>query len=141
MGKIYFGKDPIAIYHEGVNTIPTGAVEITKQEFDALFEAQRGGATIQADKKGKPIAVFPPSPSASTLKDRLVRLVKSEAFRRIELIAPIWKQLNALRGQGTIDVAAIDAIRANSNKAEQALLAMNDEQSQLFNPLDDKWWA
>ncbi|TCS35808.1 uncharacterized protein DUF4376 [Paucimonas lemoignei] len=48
--------------------IPTDAVEITDEEHAALIDAQSKGATITADKNGKPIAVFPPPPTLEDIK-------------------------------------------------------------------------
>jgi hypothetical protein len=49
--------------------------------------------------------------------------VRSEAARLIEAVAPIHRQMNALRGEAVVDFAAIDAIREVSNLAQAAIMA------------------
>jgi hypothetical protein len=43
------------------DAIPTDAVEITKEQYDALFEGQAQGKQITADDDGNPILVDGPS--------------------------------------------------------------------------------
>jgi hypothetical protein len=49
------------------DNMPDDAVEITDELYAELFEGQSAGKHIVADKKGRPILVDPPPPSAETL--------------------------------------------------------------------------
>lgn len=70
---------------------------------------------------------------------RLVLLVKEEAARRINAIAPIHKQLNTMRENPAHQMfAEIDAIRARSNAIEGQILTTPYEDLQTFN-LKDAW--
>lgn len=55
----------------------------------------------------------------------LIASIKTEAARRIESIAPLWRQINDLAEPQAVDAserrAAIDEIRAWSNQAEAML--------------------
>lgn len=61
---------------------------------------------------------------------RLVAAIKAEAGRRIEAIAPLWRQINDLNDPGAPGAAeratAITAIRAWSNDAEALLADASD---------------
>lgn len=58
-------------------------------------------------------------------REDAIRAVKKSAEEQILAIAPIWRQLNDIREptpEGDARLAAIDAIRAQSNAAEAAIL-------------------
>ena len=58
-----------------------------------------------------------------------IRAIKAEAERQILAIAPLWKQLNDIREpspEGNARLAAIDAIRAQSNADEAKARGMNN---------------
>lgn len=58
-----------------------------------------------------------------------ITAIKKEAERQILEIAPIWRQLNDLREptpEGDARLAAIDAIRAQSNADEAKARGMNN---------------
>jgi hypothetical protein len=61
--------------------------------------------------------------------------VKREANRRIEAVAPVWKQLNAVRAAKPNDplFAAVDAIRAASDAIEARLKGMTDAEAGAFD--------
>jgi len=59
--------------------------------------------------------------------------IKAEAKRRIESIAPLWRQINAMREGDTALFDKIDAIRAASDKLE----AMDPIPDDIT---DDQWW-
>lgn len=64
--------------------IPADAVKIPDEEYVALLEAQSSGKIIQADKKGYPVAVDPPPPSAANLiKQQIATLESTVTERRI----------------------------------------------------------
>ncbi len=64
-----FSKKTGGFYSSAIHgeNIPTDAVEITTEEHTQLLADQSGGATIQADVNGYPIAIFP---NPLTLTDR-----------------------------------------------------------------------
>lgn len=126
--------------------VPADAVSISAFHHHALLDAQARGATIVADNKGAPIAVFPPEPSLADKAEAAVRAVKAEAARRITAVAPAWRQDNdnaaiaqaalqlAVGGDHiTVDVAPaiarreqIDAIRAASDALEERIAALDE---------------
>lgn len=58
-----------------------------------------------------------------------IRAIKAEAERQILEVAPIWRQLNDIREptpEGDARLAAIDAIRAQSNADEAKARGMNN---------------
>lgn len=61
---------------------------------------------------------------------QLAGAIKAEAARRIEAIAPAWRQMNDLREpspEGAARFAAIDEVRTWSNALEARALAATDE--------------
>lgn len=64
------------------------------------------------------------------LRGGLIAAAKAEAGRRIDAIAPLWRQTNLLRdvGPGAPEFAAIDAVRAASNRLEALLAAASDDE-------------
>jgi hypothetical protein len=68
--------------------------------------------------------------------------VKREANRRIEAIAPVWKQLNAVRAAKQNDplFAAVDALRAASDAIEARLVTMTDAEAGAFDVATASEW-
>ncbi|WP_311270843.1 hypothetical protein [Sphingobium sp. WCS2017Hpa-17] len=116
-------------------TLPADAVPVTDEQHQQLLTAQSEGAAIGADSDGNPRA----RAASLTIAQRratAVRQVKREAARRIEAVAPMWRQLNDQRAPsdaGAARFAAIDAVRAASDAieaeiagaAKAALVALN----------------
>jgi len=131
------------------STLPGDAVPITAQDHAALLAGQREGKVIQADGRGYPVARTPKVP-ADTLRAHLVDLVKREAAHRIELIAPVWRQLNDARdlpqstgaAREAIEArhAAIDAIRAASDLIEQQIASLGARALASFDPSTSDHW-
>lgn len=98
--------------------LPDDAVPISAERHRELLAAQAIGAIITADNSGNPRAS---RPSLDARRTSALLRVKREAARRIEAIAPLWRQLNDQRAptpESTARFTAIDAIRAASNLIE-----------------------
>ncbi|KMS58580.1 hypothetical protein [Sphingobium cupriresistens] len=107
------------------HTLPADAVQISDDRHRELLAAQGDGATIDADSDGIPRARRP-SLTIIARRAMAVRQVKREAARRIEAIAPVWRQLNDQRAPSDASVArfaAIDAVRAASDAIEAEISA------------------
>lgn len=114
-------------------SLPADAVAISAARHAKLLAAQASGATIEASEGGKPRA----RRAVLSLVDRraiCVRQVKREAARRIEMVSPLWRQLNDLRdidpaqprpasSPVAMRFAAIDAIRTASDEIEMEIAA------------------
>lgn len=121
---------------------PEGAVAITEARHAALLDAQAGGARIVAGKGGKP-QVERSNPDAATRRDELARAIKREAARRIELVAPVWRQLNDARSpspEGARRFAQVDAIRAASGEIEAALTSCKAAALDAFPIRENPLW-
>ena len=46
-------------YFEGINTIPDGAKEISKEYYESLLHDMSEGRTIKTDAFGQPVSVYP----------------------------------------------------------------------------------
>ncbi|VVT07380.1 hypothetical protein [Erythrobacter sp. EC-HK427] len=103
------------------DAIPDDAVKITAQKHSQLMDGQAEGKVIAADKAGKPMLQVPRF-SADARRAELVKAVKIEAARRINAVAPMWRQLNDSREpspEGAARFAQIDAIRQASALIEE----------------------
>ena len=101
-------------------TLPADAVPLTDDQHQQLLAAQGEGAAIGVDSDGHPRARVA-SLTIAQRRAMAARQVKREAARRIEAIAPIWRQLNDQRAPsdaGAARFAAIDAVRAASDAIE-----------------------
>lgn len=105
--------------------LPDDAVPISEDRHRELLAAQAAGAIITADSCGKPRAS---RPTIDARRAAALRAVKREASRRIEAIAPIWRQLNDQRAptpESDARFHAIDAIRAASNMIEADIAGLS----------------
>ncbi len=125
---IFYSASTGAFYDDAIGypegTIPADAVELTPSRYQALLTAQEAGRSITANDHGRP--VLAPGPTADQRRVALIAAIKGEARRRIEAISPTWLQLNDSRAPspaGAERFAAIDALRAASNRIEQQLQA------------------
>lgn len=116
---LFFSATARGFFDDAVHIdLPVDAVAISGDRHRELLAAQTSGATITADSSGKPRAA---RPSIDARCATALRRVKREASRRIEAIAPIWRQLNDQRApspESAARFAAIDAIREASNLIE-----------------------
>jgi hypothetical protein len=109
--------------------IPKDAVRITAARHRALLKGHGEGAAIVAGADGQPRLQRPPAPTLADRRAGMIRRVNREAARRIEAIAPAWRQLNDLREGGDAAAArfaAIDAIRAASDRIAARIATMDD---------------
>lgn len=91
-----------------------------------------GPETDLPDSDVRPVVVSidRPEEAQARLRAALMSAAKAEAARRIEAIAPIWKQANLFRDSGLAapEFAMIDAVRAASNALEVAIAATPDDE-------------
>jgi hypothetical protein len=62
--------------------IPSDAVEVTDEQYDALFAGQRSGKEIKGDENGFPILVDPPiaePPPPPTKEELMAKLLEIQA--------------------------------------------------------------
>lgn len=125
---LYFAPSVCGFFSDAVHAdIPADAVEISAQDHARLLDQQASGAAIVAGADGFPRA----NHVTVKLKDRRaarIRQVKREAARRIESIAPLWRQLNdqhAPSDEGAARFTAIDAIRAASDMIEAEVASLS----------------
>lgn len=134
---IHYSASRHTFLDDRIHDLPADAVPVTRARHRALLDAQGSGATIVADDKGHP-RISRPRVTSSILREQLTRAVKREAARRIEAIAPLWRQLNDLRARGPgaepyadwpQDVRerflAIDAVRAASGAIEDDIATLS----------------
>lgn len=122
--------------------LPADAVAITAARHRELLAAQGEGASIVADDRGKPRA-HRPTFTIATRRAALIRAVKRHAARRIDAIAPIWRQLNDQRApsrEGEARFAAIDAIRAASDAIEAEITAAAGDALAAIDPAAHPLW-
>lgn len=118
---IFYSASTPGFFDDSIHAaLPADAVQVTDDEHQELLAAQGAGAAISAGSDGAPRARMP-SLTIAQRRAMAVRQVKREAARRIDGIAPIWRQLNDQRAPsdaGAARFAAIDAVRAASDAIE-----------------------
>lgn len=123
---VFFSPSSLGFFDDAVHDVlPDDAVPISADRHRELLAAQASGATITADSNGKPRAS---RPSVDSRRAAALRQVKREAARRIEAIAPLWRQLNDQRAPTTESdarFAAIDGIRVASDLIEQNVVLLS----------------
>lgn len=122
---------------EYADGLPADGVEITADQHVRLLTGAASGQVI-ALQDGVP-ALAPRTPTRA----QLVQAIKAEAARRIELIAPLWRQLNDTRNptpESAARFAAIDAIRTASNLIEQDLAETDTPGLPAFPITDHPLW-
>jgi hypothetical protein len=142
--RIFYSGEAGGFYHSDLHgdAIPADAVAITAARHAELLAAQGAGRRIVA-RGGRPMIEPRSAPSLSQLRDRAVTSVKREAGRRIAAIAPLWRQLNALRSDAGAQAplfVAIDAIRAASGAIEAAIATMTAADIADFDIAADPRW-
>ncbi|MGW8202637.1 hypothetical protein ACWGM0_08815 [Sphingomonas bisphenolicum] len=124
--QIFYSAQSAGFYADGIHAaIPADAVKISGARHAELLAAQADGAAIVAGHDGRP-KIQRAKPTIDERRAAAIRHVKREAARRIEAVAPVWRQLNDQRApsaQGEARFAAIDALRAASDHIEAAILA------------------
>lgn len=139
--------------------IPADAVRIRPSRHRELIAAQAAGAEIYAGKAGRPY-IRRPRENLEHRRAFARQCVKREARRRILEIAPEWRQANdnadlaiaALQLSATMTTgvdtsgpiarrAAIDALRAASDRLEARLETMTGPELEIFDPSADAHWS
>ncbi len=151
--SIYYSAARRAFFDDRIHTIlPGDAVPVTPEEHARLLGEQSAGKVILPGDDGEPTARRP-AENGEQLRARLIVATKREAARRIEAVAPLWRQLNDWRDlcfvepgserRTAIDgrVAAINAIRAASDRLEQQLASMTARQLAKADIADDTHWT
>lgn len=113
---------------------PEGAVAISGRRHAQLVEALAEGKAITRSAKGSP-RIIARRMDTGAQRAQLVAAIKREAARRIDQVAPIWRQLNDARApsaQGARRFAQIDAIRDASNAIEALLADVADRDLGAF---------
>lgn len=121
---------------------PEGAVEISDARHRQLVEALAEGKAITRSAKGSP-KIIARRVDTGAQRAQLVAAIKREAARRIDQVAPIWRQLNDARApsaQGARRFAQIDAIRDASNAIEAVLADVADRDLGAFPISDNPAW-
>lgn len=145
MMSIFYSASTGAFYDTAIGyelgTLPTDAVSIPPARHAELMAAQEAGRRILANDSGRPVMAR--GPSAEQQRAVLVNAIKAEARRRIEAISPPWRQLNDSREPspaGEARFAAIDALRAASDRIEQQLQATSSASLAAFNISTNSLW-
>ena len=150
--SIHYSPARNGFFDERVHaTLPDDARPVTPEEHARLLDAQSAGKVIMPGNDGEPTARRP-AENGEQLRARLIRATKREAARRIEAVAPLWRQLNDWRDlshmppgeqRSAIEsrVDAINAIRAASNRLEQQLAGMTARQLAKADIADDTHWT
>lgn len=138
---IYYSATAHGFFDSAIHAvIPEDAVQIRPARHRQLLAAQADGARIEADDTGRPRIRHP---SIVEKRAALLSLAKREAARRIERIAPLWRQMNDMRAPGpdaNARFAAIDAIRAASTLIEQQIASASaDQLAALDIAAHDAW--
>ena len=104
------------------NTIPADAVEITREQHQALIEGQSQGKRIVADANGRPILQDPPGPTPEQIMSRL------------EVRVQQWLDAQA-RALG------YDDIRSAVTYAEEPTVSKFQQEGQTLRRLRSLAWA
>ena len=138
---IYYSATAHGFFDSAIHTVvPEDAVQIRPARHRQLLAAQSEGAKIEADASGRPRIRHP---LADEKRAALLRQAKREAARRIDAVAPIWRQMNDMRAPGPdadARFAAIDAIRAASTLIERQIASASaDRLAALDIAAHDAW--
>jgi len=122
---------------------PQDAVRITAARHAELMAGQaKGNAIIPSPRTGRPILRMPKR-DATTRRAALVRAIKRDAARRIDMISPAWRQLNDMRDgseAGDARFARIDAVRAASGEIERLAAQALPSALEAFPVRDHPLW-
>lgn len=150
--SLHYSPARNAFFDERVHaTLPDDAVPISAGEHARLLGEQAAGRVILPGADGQPTARRP-AENGEQLRTRLITATKREASRRIDAVAPLWRQLNDWRDLATVEpgeeraaierrVADINAIRAASNRLEQRLAGMTARQLAKADIANDTHWT
>jgi hypothetical protein len=123
--------------------IPEDAVPVDASvHANCMAQLAAGGVLSCCPETSAPIAAAPVI-APTERRAALVRAIKAEAYRRIGLVSPIWRQLNDLRmpnDEGSVRFSAIDAIRAASGAIEELVAAAEDDALPGFPVATNPLW-
>lgn len=140
---LYYSASAHGFFDDALHAvIPADARPVTAARHRELLDAQATGATIEAGDNGKP-RIRRPVVTTAMRRVALARQVKRETARRIEAVAPIWRQLNDQRAPspaGAARFAAIDAIRAASDAIEAEIDQLGADALAGFAVADHPLW-
>lgn len=139
---LHYSPSRNAFFDDALSGMPDDARPIDADRHRQLLEGQATGARIAADAKGDPCLIRPRQ-SVADRRAQLVRQVKREAARRIDVIAPPWRQMNDLRAAdaaATARFAAIDAVRAASDRIEAAVAVADKATLRIFDIASNPLW-
>lgn len=150
--SIHYSAGRNAFFDNRVHArLPDDALPVTADEHARLLAEQAAGKVIMPGLHGEPTARRP-AENGDQLRARLIVATKREAARRIEQIAPLWRQLNDWRDLCFLEpgeqrtaiegrVATINAIRAASDRLEARLAGMTARQLAKADIADDTHWT
>lgn len=103
------------------DALPGDLIAVTPKRYAALLDAAaQSGRAIVAGADGAPNLAPPTCQSGDQLRAALHRRIKREAARRINAVAPLWKQVNAMRHGSDPGWDRIDLIRSASDAIEES---------------------
>ncbi|WP_267382601.1 MULTISPECIES: hypothetical protein [unclassified Sphingomonas] len=145
--SFHYSAANASFYHADIHhALPDDAVPISAREHARLLAGQASGRSIVAAPNGRPTLSRSAAPKLDQLRAGAVRAVKREARRRILAVATIERQSNDNAAIALAAVAnllgivhddrevtmaalrrraAIDAIRAASNRIETTIAKAN----------------
>ncbi len=140
---LFYSAEANAFFDDAVHpSLPDDAKPISRERHVELLDAQAQGAEIRPGRAGAPKACRI-LPTAAQARDVAIRRVKREAARRIEAIAPLWRQLNDQRDPSRLAeerFAAIDAIRTASNAIEAEIAPLSAAAAASFEVANHPLW-
>ena len=97
----FFSKTTLGFYVTGIHTdMPEDAVEVSETARRDVLDAQQSGAVIQGDASGRPVAIFPATPTNAELLAALATQARDK--RNALLTASDWTQI----ADATVDQTA-----------------------------------
>lgn len=161
MSQIYYSAARGGFFHAANHPdLPEDAVRVSRLRHRQLLEAQAQGRQIVANDKGRPVLAAVVPPSLEQLRAQASAAVNAEASRRIKAVATIERQSNdnALIAQAALAAAtgaaqptglaealarraAIDAIRAASNRIAASIAQMPAANLTDFDATAERLWG
>lgn len=160
MSHIFYSAARGGFFHaDNHATLPADAVRISRLRHRQLLEAQAQGRQIVANEAGRPVLAPIALPSLEQVRAQATAAVNREAARRIKAVATIERQTNdnAVIAQAALAVAtgaappadlaealarraAIDAIRAASNRLAATIAQMPAANLTDYDATADRLW-
>ena len=107
--KIYF--DNGAFYLDTINDdIPDGAIEISQQTYDAMFEGQANGQMITTGPDGAPLLMDKPLPSHEVMVEIAEQNRQSLIDSAMQSVGVLQLKLQAGRKLTTAETARLNTV-------------------------------